>query len=109
MGRLVSEPLPVVVRSSETTRGRARLYRAGGARGHAAAGLRALTAQRLARRLGVPASAGRDVVVEATARACGRTPDEIQHILYGPPPTDDAALLELATRLDTLESEVHPL
>ncbi|WP_345295852.1 DUF4350 domain-containing protein, partial [Luteimicrobium xylanilyticum] len=38
LGPLVAEDLPVVVRASEATRGRGRLYRAGGSRGHAAAG-----------------------------------------------------------------------
>ncbi|WP_069388116.1 DUF4350 domain-containing protein, partial [Cellulosimicrobium cellulans] len=39
LGPLVTEDLPVVVRASETTRGRGRLYRRAGSRGHAAAGL----------------------------------------------------------------------
>ncbi|HEX6336426.1 MAG TPA: DUF4350 domain-containing protein, partial [Jiangellaceae bacterium] len=40
LGRVVTEPLPVIVRAAETTEGRARLYRRGRARGHAAATLR---------------------------------------------------------------------
>ncbi|WP_340296152.1 DUF4350 domain-containing protein, partial [Aquipuribacter hungaricus] len=40
LGRLVPERLPAVVRSAETTEGRARLYRAAGARGAAARSLR---------------------------------------------------------------------
>ncbi|ROS78521.1 DUF4350 domain-containing protein [Cellulomonas sp. PhB143] len=108
-GRLVTEDLPVVVRASETTRGRGRLYRAGGSRGHAAAGLRALTAQRLAERLGVPRTADAGALVDAVARAAELSPDHVVHLLYGPPPTDDQALLLLAHELDILESEVHPL
>src|SRR5690606_29787188 len=38
-GALVTEPLPVVIRSSEATRGRARLYRAARAHGRAGAAL----------------------------------------------------------------------
>lgn len=109
LGRVVTEPLPVVVRSSEATRGRARLYRRHGARGHAAAGLRAACARRCATRLGLPRSADRTTVVAAIARASNRAPLEIDSLLYGPPPTDDARLAELARLLDTLESEVHPL
>src|SRR5690606_16937832 len=53
LGPLVPESLPVVVRASETTRGRGRLYRRSRSRGHAAAGLRAGTAERVGQRLGV--------------------------------------------------------
>ncbi|WP_251150317.1 DUF4350 domain-containing protein [Cellulosimicrobium sp. Marseille-Q4280] len=107
LGPLVTEDLPVVVRASETTRGRGRLYRRAGSRGHAAAGLRASAADRLAGRLGLPRSADAASLVDAVARATGRPPDQLAHILYGPPPADDAALLELARHLDQIESEVY--
>lgn len=109
LGRVVTEALPVVVRSSEATRGRARLYRRHGSRGHAAAGLRAATARRCTTRLGLPRSADRTTVVPALARATGRPAAWVEDVLYGPPPADDAALIELARHLDTMESEVHPL
>jgi hypothetical protein len=107
LGPLVTEDLPVVVRAAETTRGRGRLYRRAGARGHAAAGLRASAADRLAHRLGLPRSADAPTVVDAVARATGRPGDEVARLLYGPPPADDAALLELARHLDRIESEVY--
>ncbi|WP_277209807.1 DUF4350 domain-containing protein [Isoptericola croceus] len=107
LGRLVAEQLPVVVPSAESARGRARLYRRARARGHAAAGLRAATAQAMAQRLGLARSAHPDAVVDAVVRATGRDPHEVAALIYGPPPADDAALSELARRLDTLESEVH--
>nr|WP_246256585.1 DUF4350 domain-containing protein [Isoptericola halotolerans] len=107
LGRLVAEDLPVVVPSAESTRGRARLYRRARARGHAAAGLRAATAQAVALRLGLPRSSHPDSVVDAVVRATRRDPREVADLIYGPPPADDAALSELARRLDTLESEVH--
>ncbi|RIQ16894.1 DUF4350 domain-containing protein, partial [Jiangella rhizosphaerae] len=47
LGRLVPEPLPVVVRASETTEGRARLYRRGRSRDHAATLLRRAAIRRL--------------------------------------------------------------
>ena len=108
LGPLVPEDLPVVVRASEATRGRGRLYRAGGSRGHAAAGLRAATAARLASRLGVPAGAAPDALVAAVSRATTRPTTDVHGLLYGPPPPDDAALLTLARHLDDLESEVRP-
>ncbi|WP_402466683.1 DUF4350 domain-containing protein [Isoptericola aurantiacus] len=107
LGRLVPEDLPVVVPSAESTRGRARLYRRARSRGHAAAGLRAAAADRVARRLGLPRSADAAAVVDAVVRTTGRPTDEVGDLLYGPPPADDAALTALARRLDTLESEVH--
>ncbi len=107
LGRLVAEDLPVVVRAAETTRGRGRLYRRSRSRGHAAAGLRAATADRLARRLGLPRSADATAVTDAVVRATGRPAREVADLLYGPSPADDAALTALARRLDTLESEVY--
>lgn len=108
LGRVVTESLPVVVRAAETTRGRARLYRTSRSYGHAAASLRAGTADRCARRLGLPRSAAAPEVVAATARAARRDEADVADLLYGPPPTSDAGLEHLARRLDQLESEVHP-
>lgn len=106
-GRIVTEPLPVTVRAAEAVRGRGRLYRRTRSRGHAAAALRAGTARRTAARLGLPRSAGAPEVIDALSRATGRDGREVAALLYGPPPTDDAGLMELARRLDELESEVH--
>ncbi|RPF25861.1 DUF4350 domain-containing protein [Georgenia muralis] len=107
LGPVVTEVMPVVVRSAETTRGRGRLYRRSGAHDHAAASLRAGTADRLARTLGLPRSAGPDALLGALARATGRPDPGLRQLLYGPPPTSDAALLALSAELDALESEVH--
>ncbi|WP_369369592.1 DUF4350 domain-containing protein [Promicromonospora sp. Populi] len=107
LGPLVVEDLPVLVRSAEATRGRARLYRAARARGHAAAGLRASSADRIASRLGLARSSGANTVVDAVVAATNRPSQQVADLLYGPPPADDAALAELARRLDILESEVH--
>ncbi|GEL95141.1 DUF4350 domain-containing protein [Cellulomonas composti] len=107
MGRLVTEPLPVVVRAGEAVRGRGRLYRRSRARGHAAAALRAGAASRIAERLGLPRSAPAPLLVDVAARACGWPAADVEHLLYGPPPTDDDGLARLARDLDHLESEVH--
>ncbi|WP_159619691.1 DUF4350 domain-containing protein [Ruania rhizosphaerae] len=107
LGRVVVEPLPVVVRATETIRGRGRLYRRARAFGHAGAALRAGTVRRLAQRTGLPRTAQPYEVVDALARASGRRPEEIDSLLYGPPPTDDSTLLTLTHALDTLEGEVH--
>ena len=107
LGPVVSEPLPVVVRAGETTRGRGRLYRRGRARGRAAAALRAGTASRVAAAVGLPRTASPGDVVEAIAHVTGRDRDRVTPLLYGPPPADDPALLALARALADLEREVH--
>ncbi|NUU16831.1 DUF4350 domain-containing protein, partial [Cellulomonas humilata] len=75
--------------------------------GHAAAALRAGAASRSAARLGLPRSAPAPVVVDAVARATTRPAQAVEALLYGPPPTDDRGLAQLARDLDHLESEVH--
>jgi hypothetical protein len=107
MGRLVTEPMPVVVRATEATRGRGRLYRRARAHGHAAAALRAGAATRCAHRLGLAASTPARQLIDAVALATGRSTHEVADLFYGPPPTDDSALATLARNLDDIESEVH--
>ena len=113
LGRVVPEPLPVVVRGAESVEGRARLYRASGAREQAAEALRAGARERLARRLGLPVEevravagsvdGGRTALVETLAARTGQDPLRMDGVLYGPPPTDDAALVRLADDLDGLD------
>ena len=106
-GRLVPEPLPVVVRAAETTIGRGRLYRRARARGRAAQVLRAATARRLAVRCGLPRTADVQQVVAATSALTGRPAVEISALLVGPDPHDDAHLVTLARDLQSLEREAQ--
>jgi hypothetical protein len=107
LGPVVAEPLPVVVRAAEATEGRARLYRRGRSRGHAAAILRDAAVQRLRHRLGLPTAAPvEDVVAAVTARST-RPATDVAGALTGPDPLDDAALVRLADTLDALEQEVR--
>jgi hypothetical protein len=109
LGRLVREPLPVVVRAIETTESRGRLYRRANDRTRAAAVLRVGAADRLARRLAVGRGAGPDAVVHAASRATGLPATQVADILFGPAPPDDAALIHLAQQLTDLEERVrHP-
>ncbi|MFH8383107.1 DUF4350 domain-containing protein [Kitasatospora sp. NPDC018058] len=111
LGPVVSENLPVVVRAAETTEGRARLYRRAKARGRATEALRRAAAHRLAPILGVPLQAGAPDPEALCAAVTGRLPErpagDVRALLYGPPPTDDAALLRLADDLDALERQVR--
>ncbi|KPC73493.1 hypothetical protein ADL27_50970 [Streptomyces sp. NRRL F-6602] len=116
LGPLVPEKLPVSVPASETTEGRARLYRRANARGHAADALRSASRTRLAPQAGLPPAQAHlpEVLVPAltdrTARHPVPAPDSgpfdertIRTLLFGPPPQDDAALVRLADDLDRLE------
>jgi hypothetical protein len=105
-GPLVSEPIPVVVRASETTEGHARLYQSRHSRDRAAAQLRATALDRLLPWLGLPRGAQPAVVCGELTRRTGRATRQIEAILYGPVPPDDGALVRLAADLDTLEGEV---
>jgi hypothetical protein len=102
LGPPVVEPLPVVVRGAETVEGRGRLYHRAGARGPALDVLRAAARYRLLPALDLDPGASPSTVVSALAARTGRAPDEIDEVLYGPPPTDDAGLVRLSAALDAL-------
>ena len=106
LGRLVVEPLPVVVRSGETTAGHARLLHAHHARAEAALHLRTRARERVRVRLGLPLGVSEDRLVAAAARRCGRPPGQVGALLYGPEPTTDAHLVALAHDLEALMVEV---
>ncbi|KQX69885.1 DUF4350 domain-containing protein [Angustibacter sp. Root456] len=106
-GRLVPEPLPVVVRAAETTVGRGRLYRRARARGRAAQVLRAATVRRLAVRCGLPRTADVEQVVAAASVLTRRPAGDVSSLLVGPDPRDDAHLVTLARDLQSLEREAQ--
>ncbi|WP_031085686.1 DUF4350 domain-containing protein [Streptomyces sp. NRRL WC-3549] len=109
LGPLVAERLPVVIRASESTEGRARLYRKTDARDRAAATLRSATRNRLAPLVGVsPRDADSpDVLLPAVTAHLGSPGSGAAALLFGPAPADDAALLLLTDQLDALEREVR--
>ncbi|MFE7779135.1 DUF4350 domain-containing protein [Streptomyces sp. NPDC057445] len=109
LGPLVAERLPVAIRASESTEGRARLYRKANARDRAASVLRSATRTRLAPLLGVaPADAhAPDVLLHAVSAHLDAGDRDIRTLLFGPAPADDASLVHLADQLDALEREVR--
>lgn len=112
LGPLVTEPLPVTVRATETTEGRARLYRRGRSREHAAGLLREASVRRLGALANLPAGGHRDPAAVADlagtlASRTGRPASAILELLAGPPPTDDPGLVRLADELDALEKETR--
>lgn len=106
LGRLVPEDLPSHVPAAETVVGRGRLLRRNGDRTHAARALRAESARRLARRLGVPPTGSPEELHTALVRA-GITPGRAQTLLWGPPPASDQALVDLADELTRLEEDIR--
>ncbi|MDX2559178.1 DUF4350 domain-containing protein [Streptomyces sp. TX20-6-3] len=109
LGPLVTERLPVALRASETTEGRARLYRKANARDRAASVLRTATRARIAPLLGVPVQDAHsaDRLLPALSARLPETTADPQHLLFGPAPADDATLIRLADQLDALEREVR--
>ncbi|KAB1864264.1 DUF4350 domain-containing protein [Microbacterium algeriense] len=105
-GPLVAETLPVTVRASETMHGRARLTAKAADAQHAGEALRDGARRRLARRLGLAVHAGADDVADAAADRLRVPRGTLQEQLSGPLPHDDAALIELARRLEALEDAV---
>lgn len=106
LGPLVAEQLPVVVRASETVEGLGRLYRSHRARDRAAAALRTATLRRLAPRLGLGPGSEPPALVAAVSARIGAHPDWLWHLLFGPPPDSDDALVALAHALDDIERQV---
>ncbi|MEU5718892.1 DUF4350 domain-containing protein [Streptomyces sp. NPDC020403] len=109
LGPLVTEGLPVAIRASESTEGRARLYRKANARDRAAASLRSATRTRIAPLLGVGArdSQSPAVLLPAVAARLGSPDGDLHTLLFGPDPADDAALVRLTDQLDALEREIR--
>ncbi|MFD3998303.1 DUF4350 domain-containing protein [Streptomyces sp. NPDC058583] len=109
LGPLVTERLPVALRASEATEGRARLYRKANARDRAASVLRTATRTRIAPLLGVPVQDAHsaDRLLPALSARLPETIADPRHLLFGPAPADDATLIRLADQLDALEREVR--
>jgi len=109
LGRLATEPLPVVVKAIETTRSRGRLYRRAGDRGHAATALRAAARRRAAVRLRLGAGHSEADLVRDVARHTGRPEAEVAALVgsQAPEPAHDHDLIRLATDLAGLDREVR--
>ena len=107
LGPLVTEPLPVVVRATETVEGRARLLRGARARRSGAEALQAAVRRRLGTRLGLGATPSQAALVDRIAARTGRGAEAVTDLLYGSSPVDDRKLVALATALDRLEEEMR--
>ena len=106
-GPLVAERLPVTVRASETTEGRARLYARAGDPLHAADRLRIGALHRIAALLGLGAGAEAGEIADAAAGRTGLDRRAVRGILIDDIPRDDADLVALSARLRDLEDAVR--
>ncbi|MDJ0345741.1 DUF4350 domain-containing protein [Streptomyces sp. H10-C2] len=111
LGPVIAERLPVAVHASESTEGRAHLYRRANARARAAEALRQATRDRLAPIVGISPAPAPEALTDAVAALLGTAGADGAGLdpgvlLYGPPPSDDAALLRLADDLDALERRI---
>ncbi|MEO8518754.1 MAG: DUF4350 domain-containing protein [Dermatophilaceae bacterium] len=107
LGRLVTEPLPVIVRAIETTESRGRMYRKARDRTRALAVMRLATRRRLAAYLGLSSWSTLSSVAAASAAVSGRSYQEVLDLLSSSTAQDDSALLEQANTLAALEKEVR--
>ncbi|MDX2026812.1 DUF4350 domain-containing protein [Microcella sp.] len=103
-GPVVIENLPVVVKTTETMEGRARLYAREGSRLRAIDALRVGTLRRIADGLALGRGAGVDDIVGAVASITGRDAHAVRDLLVGREPANDRELVELSDRLLELES-----
>jgi len=107
LGRLVNEPLPVIVRAAETTESRGRMYRKARDRTRALTVLQQATLKRLASSLGLSATSPASSVAAASAAVSGRDYLDVLHLLESPAAHDDSSLLQQANTLLALEKEVR--
>ncbi|MHC3000532.1 hypothetical protein OB08_15820 [Microbacterium sp. HJ5] len=106
-GPLVAERLPVTVRASETTEGRARLYGQSRDALHAADQLRLGALERLARVLGLGPGSSAPEIADAAAARAGIDRAAARRILIDDVPSGDAELVSLRQQLRRLEDAVH--
>lgn len=106
-GPLVAERLPVTVRGSETTEGRARLYARSRDAQHAADRLRIAALRRLARALALGPSASAQEIADAAAARTGIAPAAVRGILFDAPVPGDDELLDVRRNLHDLEDAVR--
>ncbi|MET0734228.1 MAG: DUF4350 domain-containing protein [Microbacterium sp.] len=106
-GPLVAERLPVTVRASETTEGRARLYANARDALHAADLLRIGALARISRALALGPAASAPEIADAAAARTGLDRAAVRGILLDDIPAGDGDLVALRGRLHDLEDAVH--
>jgi len=106
LGAPIAEPLPVVVRATETVEGRGRLYQRAKARAPALQTLRVAARERLGHLLDLGPNPDREALVAATAAQSGWTIEAVDDALFGPDPDDDEALVRAAAQVEALMAAI---
>ncbi len=106
LGKVTTEPLPVVIQAIETTTSRGRLYQEARDRRRALASLQLASRRRLASRLGLVVSSRPEEIVQAVAHATGRHTHEVHRLLVDPTVDDDATLVQIARDVRSLEDGI---
>lgn len=106
LGQPVAEAMPVEVAGSELVEAVGGLLRRTGSARSAAEVLRSDARRNLSSPLGVPPGGDPAAVVSAVSARTGRSPGDVQRLLYDDPVPDAAALVALSQALDELELEV---
>ncbi|ANS80504.1 Putative secreted protein [Serinicoccus hydrothermalis] len=112
LGAVVTEPLPAVVRATETTLSRGRLYHQAHDRQHAARTVQAGARRRLARVLGVPTGTGDPAALVAAVSGASHGDDaQVRRLLVDSDALpDDDSLVHLVREIHDLEEQVrHPV
>jgi hypothetical protein len=105
LGKPVSEPQPVAIPGSELVTAVGHLLQESGSRARAAEVLRADLHRTLEHRFGLPRGDVR-VVAAAVAARTGMPTDELERVLTGDPPADEAALVALAHDIEDLRAQL---
>lgn len=105
MGPLVFEPLPVVVKASETAEGRARLYQDSRAVERAARNLRAGALSRLAKHFNLGPDATKEAILDTTANHVEQPATEVRYVLIDFMPQNEGQLVQWAQQIERIEQE----
>ena len=103
LGPVVTEPLPAVIRSVETTQSRSRMYRRAQDRERALASLQLAARRRLTTRLGLSVHTQPQQLVRLLSEATGRHTDELHRLLVDATAPDDETLVRIAREVRSLE------
>jgi hypothetical protein len=107
LGRPVPEDPVSPIPSGELVTATARLYRRGRAVAFCAGLVRTWTAERLARRLGIPPDPDRRRLAATISNATGVEREPIERALAGPEPANDEELVALCRELETMARRIE--
>jgi hypothetical protein len=106
LGRPVAEPQPVQIAASELVTATGHLLQQTRRPADAAAVLRHDARRRIGARVGVPADAAPEVVIETVAARTGRSPADVAPALASAPVHTDADLVDVARRVGDVRKEM---